>query len=69
MHKVALPSSKIFSTQDILLPVVEKGDEKLASLEQNEIPMFPYLMAAQSLAPSPIILDRIKVRIIMKKSK
>ena len=56
MHIVDRPSNKIFSTHEMLWPVVENGDEKDASESLKEIPMSPYFMAAQSFALSPIIL-------------
>jgi len=52
---VALPSSKTFSTQSMLKEELENGAENAESAAANEIPTSAYFIAAQSLAPSPII--------------
>lgn len=52
---VALPSARIISTHLIESSFEEKGAVKAASAVLKEIPISPYLIASQSLAPSPII--------------
>ena len=50
-----LPSKRTCSTQAIDKFILENGALKLASHSQKEIPTSAYLIAAQSLAPSPVM--------------
>lgn len=53
--RVALPSNKTTSTQEIDSDDDENGAVSDASAELNDIPMSAYLIASQSFDPSPII--------------
>ena len=52
---IPLPSSKIQVTQFKERVKDEKGEDIEASVSQKEIPTSAYLMAEQSLAPSPVM--------------
>ena len=55
LHIVALPYNKTVSTQLILSETLEKGAEKDESAVEKDSPISAYFIAAESLAPSPVI--------------
>ena len=55
LQNVHLPSVRIFSMQSIDNVQLQNGDANCESVPPNAIPTSDCLMAAQSLAPSPII--------------